>query len=303
MDESHKNGVFATMPDAGFIAISGDEATNFLQSIITANVETMDIGTMRPSALLTPQGRILIDFMIYLTSMHDFILQCEADRRDDLLARLRRYRLRRSVMIEARDDLTCTVWWHLNTSPAISNLFVDPRNSGLGYRYLGADAKTLLVAHGATYGNIDDWHVVRIASAIPQGALDLTPERALMLESGLDHLGAVDFGKGCYIGQEVTARTHYRGLVKRRLAPFIIDAVPAPAADIIHDDVVIGKCRSIARMASGDAITLVLVKLSDLHAIQKAGDTASITIDGHVAKLALPSWMQPLPEPARTCPN
>ena len=85
------------------------------------------------------------------------------------------------------------------------------------------DLGTHILANGAksyvSVDKIDIWHKIRIAACIPEGAIDLTPERALMLEAGLDQLGAVDFEKGCYVGQEVTARTHYRGLVKRRLVP------------------------------------------------------------------------------------
>jgi len=300
MDDSNINSVFAYMPDMGFMTIGGSEATDFLQSIITANVETLGIGNMRQGALLTPQGRVLIDFMIYRTGQDEFILQCEMDRRDDLFTRLRRYRLRRPVTIEKRDDLACHVWWHLNIEPAsIPNLFADPRDSALGYWYLGDDAKTVLAAQAATLGNIDDWHALRIAKAIPQGAIDLTPERALMLESGLDHLDAVDFDKGCYIGQEVTARTHYRGLVKRRLAPFVIDAMPQPSAEITLDGKVIGACKSIAPTAEGGVITLGLIKLSDLHSIQQS-DNPPLAVDGYAAQLALPDWMLPLPAPAKT---
>jgi folate-binding protein YgfZ len=301
MHNSKINNVFAHMPDLGFVAIGGDEAIDFLQSIITANVETLDVGAMRPGALLTPQGRVLIDFMIYRINPDEFILQCELDRRDDLYTRLRRYRLRRPVIIEKRDDLNCHVWWHLHMTPAsMPNLFIDPRDSALGYHYLGSDAKTSLANLGAKPGNINDWHAIRIAKAVPQGALDLTPERALMLESGLDYLGAVDFGKGCYIGQEVTARTHYRGLVKRRLAPFTIDAMPNPSSDIILDGSVIGACKSVVPTSAGGAITMGLVKLSDLHAIQKSSEKQSLTIDGHAAQLALPDWMLPLPVIAKT---
>ena len=301
MHNSKMNSIFAQMPGLGFIAVSGDEAIDFMQSIITANVETLESGNMRQGALLTPQGRVLIDFMIYRTDRDNLLLQCEADRRDDLYTRLRQYRLRRPVSIEKRDDLTCHIWWHLDVTPEpLPNLFADPRDSALGYHYLGADAKTLLPSHGGTSGDINDWHAIRIAKAVPQGALDLTPERALMLESGLDYLGAVDFDKGCYIGQEVTARTHYRGLVKRRLAPFTIDAMPNPSSDIILDGAVIGTCKSIVPKPEGGAITIGLVKLSDLHAIQKSDNNPSLAIDGHKAQLALPEWMLPLPDIAKT---
>ena len=91
-------------------------------------------------------------------------------------------------------------------------------------------------------GAIDRWHANRIAAGVPEGSVDLTPERALMLEAGLDRLGAVDFEKGCYVGQEVTARTHYRGLVKRRLVPLTIAGDP-PAID----SDILGRAPSLAK--------------------------------------------------------
>ncbi|MDB2390855.1 folate-binding protein [Alphaproteobacteria bacterium] len=301
MNNKKTNSVFAKMPDSGFIVVSGAEASDFLQSIITANVETLDVGVMRPGALLTPQGRVLTDFIIYRLGPDEFMLQCEEGRLDDLYTRLRRFRLRRPVIIEKQDDIACHIWWHLDIVPASTpTLFADPRDSALGYRYLGSDAKIFLAKYDAKPGNIDDWHAIRISKAVPQGALDLTPERALMLESGLDHFDAVDFGKGCYIGQEVTARTHYRGLVKRRLAPFTTDSIPKPLTDITLDGVVIGTCKSVAPTLDGGGITLGLIKLSDLHAIQNSNNNSSLTIDGHAAELALPDWMLPLPMPAKT---
>jgi folate-binding protein YgfZ len=157
------------------------------------------------------------------------------------------------------------------------------------------------------------WHAVRIAAAVPQGPVDLIPERALMLEAGLDRLGAVDFEKGCYVGQEVTARTHYRGLVKRRLAPFILaDTAATPGAAITDDGKSLGTVLSTASTGTGNAgpgnagtgnpatgsICLAAMKLSDLHRLQ-TGD-GSVQIDGAPAMLSLPDWMVPLPQLART---
>ena len=97
---------------------------------------------------------------------------------------------------------------------------IDPRNPDLGTHILANGARARVSV------DTDIWHTARIAAGIPEGAIDLTPERALMLEAGLDQLGAVDFEKGCYVGQEVTACTHYRGLVKRRLVPIKIKGKP-----------------------------------------------------------------------------
>ena len=119
-----------------------------------------------------------------------------------------------------------------------------------------------------------------------------------MLEAGLDRLGAVDFEKGCYVGQEVTARTHYRGLVKRRIVPLAISGgCPAPGSDVCEAESRLGTVLSTATTEDG-AVCLAAMKLSDIHRIMGGGPTLSA--DGLPARLAIPDWMLPLPDPART---
>jgi hypothetical protein len=188
----------------------------------------------------------------------------------------------------------------------------DPRSPELG-------SHCLVEAHHlpAQMGAIDRWHANRIAAGVPEGSIDLTPERALMLEAGLDWLGAVDFEKGCYVGQEVTARTHYRGLVKRRLVPLTIAGdPPAIDSDITWQGTLIGKSKTAAAFTTpitgeqvqkgAKSICLALLKLSDLHDILDApADDDSLTtnglmINGDAAALALADWMQPLPRQAKS---
>ena len=303
-------------PDTGFISVVGDEACAFLQSIITANVETLPIGACRPTALLTPQGRVLIDMMVYRPAFDHFLLRSDAARRDNLFTRLRRYRLRRPIDLAIEPDIRLVLLLgnqadETMTIPMIMSCS-DPRSPKLG-------SHCLVEAHHlpAQMGTIDSWHATRIAAGVPEGPIDLTPERALMLEAGLDRLGAVDFEKGCYVGQEVTARTHHRGLVKRRLVPLIIAGdPPAIDSDIIWQDTVIGKSKTAAALAvpiAGEneptdtkSICLALLKLNDIHNILDApadGDgptTNGLMINGHAAVLALPDWMQPLPHQAKS---
>ena len=149
---------------------------------------------------------------------------------------------------------------------------------------------------------IDIWHTTRIAAGIPEGAIDLTPERALLLEAGLDQLGAVDFEKGCYVGQEVTARTHYRGLVKRRLVPITMTGTPPIVdSDVTWNKKVIGNSKTSAPHVNGMAICLALLKLSDIHAILDEGNDSNwgFTVNCNPAVLAIPDWMMPLPRPSR----
>jgi len=298
-------------PDTGFISVAGDEACAFLQSIITANVETLPIGACRPTALLTPQGRVLIDMMVYRPASDRFLLRSDAARRDDLFTRLRRYRLRRLIDLAIEPDIRLVLLLSNQAAETIAIQMImscsDPRSPELG-------SHCLVNAHHlpAQMGAIDSWHANRIAAGVPEGSIDLTPERALMLEAGLDRLGAVDFEKGCYVGQEVTARTHYRGLVKRRLVPLTIAGdPPAIDSDIIWQGTVIGKSKTAAAFTvpitgahgqtDAKSICLALLKLSDLHNILDApADDDGLMINGHAAELALADWMQPLPRPAKS---
>lgn len=316
-------------PDTGFITVAGDEACAFLQSIITANVETLAVGACRPSALLTPQGRVLIDMMVYRLGESRFLLRSDAARRDDLFTRLRRYRLRRPIDLAVEPDIRLLLIPGVPTPDmdgvlgSINPIMAcpDPRSSSLGTHCL-VEARDL----PAKSGRIDRWHTKRIAAAIPEGPVDLTPERALMLEAGLDRLGAVDFDKGCYVGQEVTARTHYRGLVKRRLVPLIVWGAPPPVdSEIIVNEKSIGNSKTSAPYTipasatpnnnsqnhdgqSGDSqsspdlpssICLALLKLSDIHLVLDDEAHNRLSVNGEAAELALPDWMLPLPRPAK----
>jgi len=306
-------------PDTGFITVAGDEACAFLQSIITANVETLAVGACRPSALLTPQGRVLIDMMVYRLSESRILLRSDAARRDDLFTRLRRYRLRRPIDLVVEPDIRLLLMPNEPTPDmggvlgSINPIMAcpDPRSPSLGTHCL-VEARNLPPENGG----IDIWHTKRIAAAVPEGPVDLTPERALMLEAGLDQLGAVDFDKGCYVGQEVTARTHYRGLVKRRLVPLIVQGAPPPVnSEIMLHGTPIGNSKTAAPYNSTasaapnhsgrsftdlpSSICLALLKLSDLHTVLDDDANNGLTVNGEAAELALPNWMLPLPRPAK----
>ena len=276
------------------IRVFGEESTDFLQSLVTANVEELAPGACGPGALLTPQGRILADMMIFRRE-EGYLLDCDEARAADLFTRLRRYRLRRPIDLAMEQDLRVWVGWDGNM-PA--DAAIDPRHPDLGWRWIGADGTHPPGFDGDDAGPIDLWHARRIAAGVPQGPVDLVPERALMLEAGLDRIGAVDFSKGCYVGQEVTARTHYRGLVKRRIVPLQIDAEQVTeGAEITDGEAVIGSVLSLAA-AGTQLLCLAAMKLSDLHRL--LDDGGEIFVEGHVARLALPDWMLPLPDPART---
>jgi folate-binding protein YgfZ len=296
------SALFAPLVGKGFIQIDGEEAARFLQTILTANIDQIAVGGCAPAALLTPQGRVLHDMMIYRCPAgadlgSHFIIEADASGLADLFKHLRRYRLRRPVNLRVVEDMTIWLCWG---APVDSRRFIMTSVT----RASVVVGLAMVIRHPpftaiATRGEITQWQALRIAAGVPEGPLDLTPERALMLEAGLDRLGAVDFEKGCYIGQEVTARTHYRGLVKRRLVPLHMPAgsPPAPGTEILLNERAVATTKTAAK-TEGGSLCLALIKLSDLHLV--LGGEAKFQVAGSPADLLIPEWMQPLPNPART---
>ncbi len=192
------------LADRAVIRLSGADVRGFLQGLITNDV----VGALPVYAgLLTPQGKALFDFIVW-DDGDALLIDAEADQADALVRRLALYRLRRPIMI-ARDD-TLAVHWSLTAGNAR-----DPRHPDLGFRWIAAPGTP---ATG--------WHAHRLALGVPEGAAELGQDKTLWLETNAHDLNGVSFTKGCYIGQENTARMHHRGKVNRRLA--VIDAVAPP---------------------------------------------------------------------------
>lgn len=199
-----------TLPDRALLRISGEEARPFLQGLLTRDVLGLKEGEPRWTALLTPQGKLLFDFILWADG-NDVLIDCEAAEAPALAKRLTLYRLRRKVTIAQEDGLA--VHWALE---ADGRPF-DPRLDTLGRRWIapadGGDASAAFRAHRLTLG-------------VFEGVGELGQDRLLWLETNAEELRGVDYDKGCYVGQENTARMHYRNKVNRRLV-----AVPLAQAD------------------------------------------------------------------------
>lgn len=247
------------LADRTLIAVSGDDRVGFLQGLITNDVTTLD-GRAVWSALLTAQGKYLHDFIV-LADGDRLLLDVEAARRDDLLRRLRMFRLRAKVELT---DLTgeLSVFARLDRAEGARGTvtpvpggwqLVDPRHAGLGHRFL-------LPADTVATGDIADWDRARLALGIPDSSRDLIPEKSILLDNGFDELGGVAWNKGCYVGQELTARTKYRGLVKKRLVPVrVAGPLPEAGSIVTRDGADVGEIRS----GRGD-LALALIRLDAL---------------------------------------
>ena len=252
------------LPNRTLVAITGDDRVAFLQGLITNDITRLE-GKAVWAALLTAQGRYLHDFIV-LADGDRLLLDVEADRRDDLLRRLRMFRLRAKAdfadltgqlalfaCLEAGSEAPGT----LTAVPGGWRL-VDPRHTGLGQRLI-------LPSGTPASGDFVDWDRARLALGIPDGSRDLVPEKSILLENGFDELAGIAWDKGCYVGQELTARTKYRGLVRKRLLPVRVDgALPAPGTVVTADGAEVGEIRS----GSGD-MALALIRLDALPAATK----------------------------------
>lgn len=224
----------ATMlADRALLRLSGEGVRDFLQGLVTQDVAGLDASGPRWSGLLTPQGKALFDFLLW-DDGDAVLLDCEADARDALAKRLMLYRLRRPIAIDPADG---AVHWSL----AAGKGFPDPRLADLGWRWIGK-------AGPATSG----WHGHRLEHGVTEGRIELGDGDTLWLECNAGELNGVRFDKGCYVGQENTARMHHRSKVNRRLVVAPIDAA-ASKGRAVHAD--LGLMIDLRRTdALGDAI-------------------------------------------------
>lgn len=266
----------AALPDRGVIAVAGEDRVAFLQGLVSNDVEKVTPGQAVWTGLLTPQGKWLADFFI-LADGERLLLDVERGQMPLLSQRLRRFRLRSKVTVEADESLhVYAAWDGMPDAPAITAR--DPRLPEAGWRLVSAEPLE-------TNADFADWDRHRLALGLPDGTRDLEPEKTVLLEAGFDELNGVSWDKGCYMGQELTARTRYRGLLKRRLVPVAVDGpLPSHGAPVLRDGVEVGTFRS-----GRDGQGLAILRLNALESALGC-DQAKLTPQ-------VPAWMR-LPEPA-----
>lgn len=262
----------AHLEDRAVIAVTGPEARSFLQGLITNDVEKLSPGKGLYAALLTPQGKILFDFFL-AEGDGAILIDCALTARDALLKRLSLYKLRAKVTLEAREQLAVLA---MDTAVASAIAYPDPRLPALGCRGFVARAEMPAdVTPAAAY------HARRLALGVPEGA-DFGSDRMFALDADLDELHAVDFAKGCYVGQELTARMKHRGTARKRLLVFEAEGGATPGAMVRAGDKDIGEI-AFAYGTRGFA----LIRLDRL---DEAGGTALLT-DGVSVNLIKPGWL------------
>lgn len=272
------------LTDRAILALDGPEARAFLQGLVTN-----DLGPLSPekalyTALLSPQGKILFDFLLAEAPDGTILLDCAAQAREALARKLGLYRLRAQVTINPRDDLA--VFAALTGRHPVT--FTDPRHPSLPNRTIAARAAmpTHLPGPGV-------YHRLRLDLGIPEG-IDFGQEQVFALDGGLEELHAVSFTKGCYIGQELTARMKHRGTDRKRILPVTAkDSLPPPGTPITAGEQPIGQILTThdtdgqgtdGHGASGFA----LARLDRL-----AGNETALAADTIPVVLRVPAWLNP----------
>ena len=225
------------LPDRGVVEISGEDRVSFLQGLVSNDVTQARPGLAVWAAMLTPQGKWQADFFILATE-DALLLECERAQAAWLVKTLGRYKLRAKVALrDVSDAHAVYVAWGQMPQTGAAVMAADPRHPHAGWRVIATEA----VPQNAS---VADWHQHRIALGLPDGGRDMEAEKSVLLEAGFDELHGVSWSKGCYLGQELTARTKYRGLLKRRLVPVrVMGPLPEAGTPITHHGDEVGTLR------------------------------------------------------------
>lgn len=283
------------LTERGVVKVAGDGARNFLHGLVTADVLSLQAGEARFCALLSPQGKIIADFLVTEAPAKDgggFFLDCPRELCGSLVERLNLYKLRSKVIVE---DLSAVLGvlaaWNCTALPrpaetggTIGLAYADPRLPALGIRIMLPPHRAAAAALGAALVDPADYEAHRIALGVPRGGVDFAYGEAFPHETDMDQLAGVDFGKGCYVGQEVVSRMEHRGTARTRAVPIRYDGAAPPAGSTITAG---GRqLGTIGSAAAGRAIALLrLDRVAD--ALARGEPLLAVEMPIHLIK---PDW-------------
>jgi folate-binding protein YgfZ len=280
----------ALLPDRGVVKVAGDDARGFLNGLVTNDMAKVAPGKPRFAALLTPQGKIIIDFIVAEAPINDgggFFLDCPRALASALVEKLNFYKLRAKVICEDLSSvLGVMAIWDGTAESEYGLSYPDPRLPALGSRIMlpphlaeeaAADLSGMLV--GA-----DAYEAHRIALGVPRGGLDFIYGDTFSHEADMDQLNGVDFGKGCYVGQEVVSRVEHRASARSRVVPIVYDEfAPSSGLPVMAGDRQIGTLGSTAKGHG-----LALMRLDRVGNALAAG--ATIEAGGIAIRAVKPAW-------------
>jgi hypothetical protein len=279
----------ALLPDRGIIKVSGETTRSFLNGLFTSDIGEVTPGIARYAALLTPQGKIIADFIVTEAEAEDgggFFLDCPRALVRTLMERLNLYKLRTKIAIEdASEDLGVMAVWGGTAATDNGLVYPDPRLPALGLRVILPAPSAADVAGdiGATLVDESQYEAHRIALGVPRGGLDFIYSDAFPHDADMDQFGGVDFKKGCYVGQEVVSRVEHRGSARMRVVPVRYDE-HAPEAGI---PVMLGE-KTVGTMGSSTGGKgLALLRLDRIDNADAPLDAGGIPI-----RLAYADWIR-----------
>jgi hypothetical protein len=244
----------ALLPDRGVVKVTGEGARAWLGNLVTTDIGRVGPGAPRFGALLTPQGKIIVDFIVAEAGPAEgggFFLDCPRALAPELTQRLNRYKLRAKVMVEDISEvLGVLAMWDGTPTAHFGLTYPDPRLPTLGIRCMLAPhlAKEAAAAFGATLVDASTYEAHRIALGVPRGGLDFIYGDAFPHETDMDQLGGVDFDKGCYVGQEVISRVEHRASARSRVVPIAFaDFAPEAGTPVMAGEKQVGTLGSSAR--------------------------------------------------------
>ncbi|MBK9083415.1 MAG: folate-binding protein YgfZ [Rhizobiales bacterium] len=236
----------ALLADRGVVKVAGVDSVAFLQGLVTNDVTNLPEPEGRYAALLTPQGKILVDFLLS-PAVDDlgggFFVDAPRALCADLVTRLTRYRLRAKVAIEDQSSSIAVVAaWDVEERPqVVGDIYRDPREARLGWRIFCVESEVPRILARLGAADAQDWDARRIALGVPRGGVDFVYGDAFPHEADMDRFNGLDFKKGCYVGQEVVSRVEHRGLARKRVTPVTFaGARPDAGVEIRAGDTAIG---------------------------------------------------------------
>ncbi len=271
----------AFLDDRGVVRVSGEDAGGFLQGLLTNDVLALGAGEARYAALLTPQGKILFDFLVVRAPVaaDAFLIDCPAALAADLARRLAIYKLRAKVAIaDESADHGVIAYWNAEPENAPGGVFyADPRVAALGHRAILPRAKALAVGEAS----VGEYEALRISLGVPKGGVDFAYGEAFPHDADMDLFHGLDFDKGCYVGQEVVSRMKHRGAARKRVVRVrLTGEAPAPGATVADGELAVGVLGS-----SSGRRALALLRLDRVEDAKAAGRTlrageAGVVVEG-----------------------
>ena len=269
------------------VRVQGSESMDFLQGLMTNDMEHLEHQSSLYSMFLNTQGRIMFDTFVVKRNATEYLIDCDHHLAENLVKHLKMFKVRRKINISLQEDEK--VWAILGDELDENKLlksavcYNDNRCKALGFRAIGENLEM-----DSEKFDMDDYQTLRYQQGIPEGSLEIPPGKCTPLEYNIEYMHGVSFHKGCYIGQELTARTHHTGVIRKRIMPLTLSASSKTSSTMMEENkaqvlnekgkkvgVVRGQCRNTA---------IGLLRLDQVMNNEK------LNINGELVQIHIPEW-------------